>query len=85
LSVQSGRVSSDDDSSYEASSQSAASGRGFTPDRGALVYGHRSSVGNEDWRNNCPNLQIRRSPSHRDSPRVGPSRKTPDSAAHNLV
>ncbi|CAK9192354.1 unnamed protein product [Sphagnum troendelagicum] len=84
LSVQSGRVSSDDDSSYEASSQSAASGRGFTPERGGPVYGHRSSVGNEDWRNNCPNLQIRRSPSRRDSPRVGPSRKTPDSAAHNL-
>ncbi|CAK9190742.1 unnamed protein product [Sphagnum troendelagicum] len=84
LSVQSGRVSSDDDSSYEASSQSAASGRGFTPERGGPVYGHQSSVGNEDWTNNRPNLQTRRSPSRRDSPCVGPSRKTPDSAAHNL-
>jgi hypothetical protein len=88
-SVQSGRVSSDDDSSsYEVSSQSAVSSRGLTPERGrGYAQQPQPSVGNEDWRKSHSSFQAKQSPSSRDSPHFGTilTRKTPNAVSRNLV
>ncbi|CAM6007605.1 unnamed protein product, partial [Sphagnum balticum] len=87
-SVQSGRVSSDDDSSsYEVSSQSAVSSRGLTPERGrGYAQQPQPPVGNEDWRKSHSSFQAKQSPSSRDSPHFGTTltRKTPNAVSRNL-
>ncbi|CAK9871256.1 unnamed protein product [Sphagnum jensenii] len=87
-SVQSGRVSSDDDSSsYEVSSQSAVSSRGLTPERGrGYAQQPQPSLGNEDWRKSHSSFQAKQSPSSRDSPHFGTilTRKTPNAVSRNL-